>query len=103
MTPEQFCYWLEGFMELEKPDFMNAKQVFEVQRHLKMVFNQMPKKPQFEHDYGGSEFQELKVDMWSEKGEIVKSKWNDEDKAWETSETIPFRTVWFNTHVPHSC
>lgn len=42
MTPENFCYWLKGFIELQNPETMTKEQVDEVKRHLNMVFNIIP-------------------------------------------------------------
>lgn len=52
MTPEQFCYWLQGFVEISSrgkfappPDMM---QWNEIQEHLKTVFNKVtPYQPNF--------------------------------------------------------
>lgn len=38
MTPENFCYWLQGFLELQKPQTMAEWQVDEIAKHLKSVF-----------------------------------------------------------------
>lgn len=39
MTPENFCYWLKGYFELQKPTELHREQVDEIQRHLNIVFN----------------------------------------------------------------
>lgn len=40
MTPENFCYWLQGYFEvnLNDPPNLNPKQVEIIQRHLSLVF-----------------------------------------------------------------
>lgn len=38
MTPEQFTYWLQGYMEIADPKKLNEKQVQEIKNHLKLVF-----------------------------------------------------------------
>lgn len=101
MTPEQFVYWLQGFFELEKPDFMNSKQVFEVQSHLAKVFNQPPKDSPGVF-YGGIDG-EVHINLMTEKGLINKSRWNFTTQQWEHDEPIPFANAWYNTTHPVSC
>lgn len=42
MTPENFCYWLQGYFELREKGSgnvpMNVAQVSEIREHLKLVF-----------------------------------------------------------------
>ncbi len=42
MTSRDFCYWLQGFLEINSADSMvkpmTVKQVKEVQKHLSLVF-----------------------------------------------------------------
>lgn len=38
MTPEQFCYWLQGYFELEKPKTINFARMALINRHLQTVF-----------------------------------------------------------------
>ncbi len=38
MTPEQFTYWLQGFIEMENPKTLNLKQTQMIKDHLKQVF-----------------------------------------------------------------
>lgn len=38
MTPEQFTYWLQGFIEVENPKALNAKQTQIIKDHLAQVF-----------------------------------------------------------------
>lgn len=38
MTPRDFCYWLNGFIEVSKCKEMTEEQVEEVRKHLKLVF-----------------------------------------------------------------
>lgn len=46
MSPLSFCYWLQGFFELQKAGgqdlsavTLNGSQILEIQNHLKLVFN----------------------------------------------------------------
>ena len=43
MTPEQFCYWLHGWMELENPPLMTKEQYLIMRQHLDLVFVNVPK------------------------------------------------------------
>ena len=38
MTPEQFCYWLQGFFELSGQTSLTDEQVEMVKKHLQTVF-----------------------------------------------------------------
>lgn len=45
MTPENFCYWLQGYLELDeqavepRPMQLSAAQVIVIKDHLALVFN----------------------------------------------------------------
>ena len=39
MTPEQFAYWLQGFMEMADPKELNKNQTQQIKDHLKLVFD----------------------------------------------------------------
>lgn len=44
MTTEQFCYWLQGYFEIndvspDKIDYLSHTQVQVIKDHLKLVFN----------------------------------------------------------------
>ncbi len=41
VTPEQFCYWLQGYMELADNEGMTERQVQTIADHLKTVFNKV--------------------------------------------------------------
>lgn len=43
MTPRDFCYWLQGFMELKQHEangthYLNREQIEEIKNHLDLVF-----------------------------------------------------------------
>lgn len=38
MTAEQFCYWLQGFLEMGDPSEMNETQTRMLKEHLGLVF-----------------------------------------------------------------
>jgi hypothetical protein len=38
MTPENFCYWLKGFFELQSPTELTETQVAQIRDHLNLVF-----------------------------------------------------------------
>jgi hypothetical protein len=38
MTPQEFCYWLQGFFENAKPTEINAEQTTTIMNHLNLVF-----------------------------------------------------------------
>lgn len=39
MTPENFVYWLNGFLEIGKPVVLNEIQVQEIKNHIRLVLN----------------------------------------------------------------
>ena len=41
MTPEQFCYWLQGFAEMNPCDKLTQTQWTIVRDHLALVFNKV--------------------------------------------------------------
>jgi len=41
MTPEQFCYWLQGHLEISKTKTLTGKQVEEIKNHLALVFKKV--------------------------------------------------------------
>lgn len=41
MTPEQFCYWLQGFFELSENNELTDKQIAIIQDHLGLVFEKV--------------------------------------------------------------
>lgn len=43
MTPEQFCYWLQGFLELGEQQSMSREQMIMLKDHLSFVFNKVTK------------------------------------------------------------
>lgn len=39
MSPENFAYWLQGFLELSGSDDLTQQQVFQIRQHLALVFD----------------------------------------------------------------
>ena len=49
MTPENFCYWLQGFFEISGTTELTKEQVAMIEEHLQLVFNkQTGKKKEIE-------------------------------------------------------
>lgn len=38
MSPENFCYWLQGYFEIGKEETLTKEQVEEIKNHLHLVF-----------------------------------------------------------------
>lgn len=38
MTPENFCYWLQGFIEIADPKSLSEKELEMIKNHLNLVF-----------------------------------------------------------------
>lgn len=38
MTSREFCYWLQGHFELNKPTTLDAEQTELIRKHLQLVF-----------------------------------------------------------------
>lgn len=41
MTPENFCYWLQGFFEISNSPILTEAQVKMIRQHLALVFNKV--------------------------------------------------------------
>jgi hypothetical protein len=41
MTPEQFVYWLQGFMEIADPEALSTRQIDTIRDHLDLVLNKV--------------------------------------------------------------
>ena len=41
MSPEQFCYWLQGLLEVGNPKELNETQIKIIKDHLALVFNKV--------------------------------------------------------------
>lgn len=39
MTPENFCYWLQGFIEISNPSAISSKELQEIRNHLKLTLS----------------------------------------------------------------
>jgi len=51
MTPRDFCYWLQGYMETENPETIDATKTKIIKDHLNLVFNKItPTPPKTELD-----------------------------------------------------
>lgn len=44
MTPENFCYWLQGFIETANPTSIDELQTKVIKDHLQLVFNKVTPK-----------------------------------------------------------
>lgn len=41
MTPENFCYWLQGMLEIVDPKSLDEKQIAVIKDHLSLVLNKI--------------------------------------------------------------
>jgi len=41
MTEREFCYWLQGHLELSDTDELDANQVWMIKEHLDLVFTKV--------------------------------------------------------------
>lgn len=41
MEPRDFCYWLQGWLEIQKPTTITPEQVQEIKNHLDLVFKKV--------------------------------------------------------------
>ncbi len=41
MNYEAFCWWLQGFMEIQNPEELTKEQVVEIKNHLALVFHKV--------------------------------------------------------------
>ena len=47
MTPENFCYWLQGYFEISGKNELTEDQIAVIQIHLGYVFNRYGQVPQY--------------------------------------------------------
>lgn len=47
MNAENFCYWLQGWLEIQNPAQINSYQLNEIRNHLDLSLNK-PTKPQYQ-------------------------------------------------------
>ncbi len=46
MTPEQFVYWFQGYLEIGQPTNLNERDIKVIKDHLDLVFNKViPRQP----------------------------------------------------------
>lgn len=45
MTPQNFCYWAQGFFELSNADKLTAEQIKIIRNHMNLVKTCMKTKP----------------------------------------------------------
>lgn len=41
MSTQDFCFWLQGWFEIQKPQSITATQLQEIKNHLDLVFNKV--------------------------------------------------------------
>ncbi len=41
MSAQEFVYWLQGFLEIAKPETISAEQVQEIKNHIKLVLTKI--------------------------------------------------------------
>jgi hypothetical protein len=49
MTPENFCYWLQGYIELSNCKSLSPEQTQMISNHLQLVFNPICKTKEFKN------------------------------------------------------
>lgn len=45
MTPSEFCYWLQGYLEISKATTLDAEKLECVRKHLELAFVKVTNKP----------------------------------------------------------
>ena len=43
--PQSFCYWLQGFFELQEPEAITSEQLEIIKSHLDLVFEKVTEHP----------------------------------------------------------
>jgi hypothetical protein len=66
MTPENFCYWLQGLLEVGNPYELDNEQVGIIKDHLALVFKkEAPTKITFQENPNQSILNSLKTVQWN--------------------------------------
>ena len=63
MTPENFCYWLQGMFELTKSDTLSKQQITIIKNHLQLVFNKVTPDVELEESDEISDFADSLKEM----------------------------------------
>jgi len=50
MSPDSFCYWLQGFMEAQNPEALDCTQTQIIKDHLNEVFDKVTPIRETQHD-----------------------------------------------------
>lgn len=56
MNERDFCYWLQGCLELSGSKALDENQVKIIKEHLALVFTKVTSLPAAQHGHGGSMF-----------------------------------------------
>jgi len=68
MTPENFCYWLQGLFEIGNPEGLSKEQLAVIREHLQLVFKKVTVKTVLmEYDKPNKNDDSFKTsDLWIE-------------------------------------
>lgn len=73
MTPENFCYWLQGFVETVNPTSIDEQQTKVIKDHLQLVFNKVTPK-YWEGNKFKAQFVQLGCDSYENGKELLNQK-----------------------------
>ncbi len=69
MSPEQFCYWLQGFLEISRQQGIDAVQAQVIKDHLKLVFKK--ETPEYAPYFNPADFETPKTYCCADKHTIL--------------------------------
>lgn len=67
MTSRDFCYWLQGCLEIAGPATLNTEQIALVQKHLNLVF-----KHEIDPSFGDQKKQDALNEIHGSGGTIIR-------------------------------
>ena len=71
MTPENLCYWLQGFLEIQNPNSLNETQIQIIKDHLSLVFKKETPSRVFTRDINP-----FYPNKWNDRPETLGDWWN---------------------------
>lgn len=67
MTSREFCYWFQGWLEIQNPSFIEESQLDVIKKHLNLVF-----KHEIDPSYGDDKKQKILNDIHNPNNKLIR-------------------------------